>query len=135
MQERTEEILSALRADDLGPVREETEKRLNWIVRRVGRGMLTVPEAMHFLQADQYSWDRRRVFEALDLQWPMPEEDWKELRNAWHDAVRGIRRELPAEEPAHGQALRIRRLLDLLTALAVPVFSLPQSGDTASRSR
>ena len=124
MQERTEEILSALRTGDLEPVRAETEKRLKKIKRSLGRGILTVNEAMILLQADQYSWDRRKVFAALGLHWPLPAEDWRELRGVWHDAVRGIERELPADGPERDRAERLRDLLRLLTALAVPVFSL-----------
>ena len=126
MYERTEEILSALRNGDLSPVQAETEKQLKRILRGVNRGMLTVQEAMTLILRDQYSWNRRQVFEALGLTLPMPEADWLELRSAWHDAVRGFRRELPAEEEARDKAQRLRQLLNLLTALAIPVFSLEQ---------
>lgn len=118
MTDRTDEILLALETGDWSALRERTDRELDRIRGLYTRGMLTRREAVNRITDLAYGWNRGPVFRALDLRLPLPEADWAALRETWLARVMGEgRRE--AESPAVKQ-----RLLDLLEALALPVFLL-----------
>ena len=117
MTDRTEEILRALASGDWSGPAEATHRHLDRIRGLYRKGMVTRREAADQITALAYEWRRGPVFRALDLRLPLPEAEWAALRRAWLARKTGEPGGTETPEPR-------QRLLDLLEALALPVFLL-----------